>query len=104
MFQSYAFQTNAFQSVFPATASASVTRNISIALPVHISFFNWASTLLIDFSTQEIPIPPTDENDWQPWAERVFARGVFSNDAIPDPRFFQDWRSWAMRVVQVVNG
>ncbi len=76
----------------------------SIVLPVGISFYAWASTLLTDYSTKEIPIPPTDEKDWKSWSERVFARNLFSNDSVPDPNFFTDWRSWAMRVVQAVNG
>lgn len=100
-FQATAFQNNAFQiSGTPITAFS----GHSIVLPVGISFYNWASTLLTDFSTEEIPIPPKNENDWQPWASRVFARSVFSNDAIPNPLFFNDWRLWASRVCQAVNG
>lgn len=75
---------------------------MSIVLPVGISFNAWASSLFIDYSTQEVPVPP-EEAEWKIWAQRLVARNVFQNDQIPSPYGFSDWRSWAMRVVQVLG-
>lgn len=99
-FQPSAFQTNAFQILTPINESS----GRSIVLPVVINFYNWACSLLIDFSQQEIPIPPRDEAKWKEWAQRVYARNIFSNDNIPNPSLFSDWRTWAMRVCQAING
>jgi hypothetical protein len=76
---------------------------MSIVLPVGITFDAWAATLFVDFSTDEIPLPPT-EADWKDWAARLVERNVFQNDDIPRPYGFNDWREWAQRVAQVING
>lgn len=97
-FQPTSFQNTAFQILDPASSRP------SIVLPIGMTFFNWASNLLIDFSTKEVPIPPMDDSGWKDWAMRVYARNLFSNDAIPNPQFFTDWRVWAMRVCGAING
>ena len=76
----------------------------SIALPQNMTFYDWASTLLTDFSTEEIPIPPKDEKGWQAWAQRVYARNLFNNDAVPSPLFYDNWRIWAELTAGAVNG
>lgn len=76
---------------------------MTIVLPSDgISFQYWASTLQVDYSTEEVPFPP-NEDRWKEWAQRVVERNVFQNDSIPNPASFDTWRDWAARVVQVLN-
>ncbi len=72
-----------------------------IVLPVGISFARWVAELQVDYSTDEIPFPPSEDR-WQDWAMRVKERNIFQNDDIPDPRGYVTWRDWAMRVTQVL--
>lgn len=71
--------------------------------PIGMTFQAWASTLFIDFSSENVPIPP-DEKNWKDWAQVLVARNIFNNADIPSPYMFDDWQVWAMRVRQAVNG
>lgn len=75
---------------------------MSIVLPLNIPFRRWASELQVDYSTEDVPLPP-DEKDWKQWAQRLVERNVFQNDQIPNPLGFENWQDWAIRVVQVLN-
>jgi hypothetical protein len=75
---------------------------MSIVLPMGMSFRRWAATLQVDYSTEDVPLPPP-EDQWQGWAQRLVERNVFQNDQIPNPIGFKGWQDWAIRVAQVLS-
>jgi len=46
----------------------------------------------------------TDESKWSEWANRVKGIPQISSHNPPDPQAFTDWRQWAMRFNQCLNG
>lgn len=91
------------RTLTPSTFTGNSTLKHFIVLPTQsMSFQYWAATLQTDYSSQDVPLP-FSENMWQDWAQALKERNVFQNNEIPDPRQFSDWRSWATRLVQVLN-
>lgn len=76
---------------------------MSIVLPVDISFADWVATLQVDYSTDEVPMYFTEDN-WREFADYTKRLNTFSNDDIPGHDGFNDWRDWAQRLAQTLNG
>lgn len=75
---------------------------MSIVLPVNITFEKWISSLQVDYSTQEVPSYFVEEN-WRQFADATRRLNTFNNEDIPLHNSFDDWRSWAIRVVQTLG-
>jgi hypothetical protein len=54
----------------------------------------WASSLIIDFPTDNIPIL-TSEADWQFWGNQLIQQPSFSSTDSPRTDLYKDWKSWA---------
>jgi hypothetical protein len=63
---------------------------------------SWASLMVEAYAAQQLSIP-TNENEWVKWAEGLKAIDIFSNEAIPGPDKFNNWRDWASALVNAVN-
>lgn len=63
-----------------------------IVIPVGIGFLEWTSTLYVDLSNLNLPLP-ADEEHWKEWAESMILENELVN--VPLPESFTDWRNWA---------
>lgn len=66
-------------------------------LPLGITFKNWASQLLIDLSTFNIPNPP-EVKKWREWASQLLIDNNLNNVPIPTAQRYKGpdgWREWA---------
>lgn len=70
--------------------------------PRYISWDQWASLMCEAYAGQNLQFP-TAEDKWKEWAQGLIAIDIFVNEAIPDPRAYNDWRDWVAAVVGAVN-
>jgi hypothetical protein len=54
------------------------------------------------YAAQQLEIP-TATTDWKEWGQGLKAIDVFSNEAIPGTRNYDDWQEWAAQLVNAVN-
>lgn len=73
-----------------------------MVLPEYITFFDWASTLQVDYPNGNVPIV-NEDTDWQEWADRLLQSDPFDSAVVPEPNSFDDWRDWARWFVDVMN-
>lgn len=66
-------------------------------LPLHTNLAEWASSLIIDFPNDDIPILEKD-TDWQLWGGFLVQEPSFEQAFAPSPYFYDDWRAWAIDV------
>jgi len=71
-------------------------------LPLGINLSNWAASLFIDFSENDIPML-LDETDWKSWGNRLVQSEAFFLNNAPSPISYNDWQSWATAVFYVMN-
>ena len=67
-------------------------------LPINIEFKEWASQIRIDLPNINIPIPPSDINDWKLWASQVVQDHSLINVPLPTLTAYpheENWRNWA---------
>lgn len=64
-------------------------------LPLHTNFVDWAHSLVIDFSTDNIPIFH-EGMDWKLWGNLVAQQPNFSANGVPTTQKFDDQMMWAM--------
>jgi hypothetical protein len=43
------------------------------------------------------------EDKWRDWASGIQGIGYFVNSGVPDPRMFNDWRTWAEQLVGIMT-
>jgi hypothetical protein len=70
--------------------------------PRYHTFDSWASLMCEQYAAQQLEIP-TSTTDWKEWGQGLKAIDVFSNEAIPGTRNYNDWQEWAMQLVNSVN-
>jgi hypothetical protein len=54
------------------------------------------------YAAQQLSIP-TATTDWKEWGQSLKAIDVFSNEAIPGTRNYDDWQEWAAQLMNAVN-
>jgi hypothetical protein len=75
--------------------------------PRSMTAVNWMNQMrpfLEQYSKTIFPIIAKKESDWPVWARGVVQNPTFSGYHLPDPRGFTDWRAWAVRFNQCLNG
>jgi hypothetical protein len=70
--------------------------------PRYHSFESWAALMCEQYAAQQLEIP-TATTDWKEWGQGLKAIDVFSNEAIPGTRNYDDWQEWAAQLVNAVN-
>ena len=73
-----------------------------MVIPDFISFDRWAASLLVDYPSDDIPLPPP-ETGWRPWARSVVSRPTFLKASAPQPDWFDGWLPWAQGVWRALN-
>lgn len=61
----------------------------------------WASSLVVDFPTDNIPqfVPLTDdEKEWKKWASLLVQENSFQNNGAPGPTVFKNAAEWSQAV------
>jgi hypothetical protein len=43
------------------------------------------------------------EDKWRDWASGIQGIGYFVNSGVPDPRMFNDWRTWAEQLLGIMT-
>ena len=71
-------------------------------IPTRADLKTWASSLIVDFPRDNIPIL-SNENDWERWGSVLIECQSFSSNAVPPPRGYVDWRDWATNVYKVMS-
>jgi hypothetical protein len=54
------------------------------------------------YAAQQLEIPNAN-TDWKEWGQGLKAIDVFSNEAIPGTRNYDDWQEWAAQLMNAVN-
>jgi len=70
--------------------------------PRYHTFESWASLMVEQYAAQQLEIPNAN-TDWKEWGQGLKAIDVFSNEAIPGTRNYDDWQEWAAQLVNAVN-
>lgn len=66
-------------------------------LPVHTDLKTWASSLVIDFPSDNVPLY-TPGSDWKVWGNFLIQENSFLANHAPGTSKFNDWNEWAMAV------
>ena len=74
--------------------------------PLGMTLRNWADAVVLSQSDAWSLGRLDDEARWQDWAIGLLRSSHFTQQAVPDPYQFSDWREWAMRAYPMleVNG
>jgi len=70
--------------------------------PRYHTFESWAALMCEAYAGQQLQIPSADV-EWKSWGAGLKAIDIFSNEAIPEPYGFEDWKDWASALVNAVN-
>ena len=68
-----------------------------MVIPEHISFTNWAHSLLIDFPHEDINVY-AEGTDWKEWGDMLAQCDIFTSAGAPGTEKYADWQSWAKAV------
>jgi hypothetical protein len=72
--------------------------------PRNMTWQDWASSVILSVNDAwSFGVPP-EEADWQGWAIGLLRASPFTQQIIPDPYQFSDWREWGMRVYPMLEG
>lgn len=71
--------------------------------PRYMEFDQWAALMCEQYAAQQLAIAGPD-TDWQEWAAGLLAIDVFTNQGAASPYAFDDWKDWAVSLVNVMNG
>lgn len=71
-------------------------------IPEYVDIQTWASSLVIDFPTDDIPIL-RDEEEWKSWGDILSQCESFIKNNIPNTKSYDDWKSWAQSVFLCMN-
>ena len=66
-------------------------------MPIHTDLQTWASSLIIDFPTQNVPLYH-EGDDWKTWGNFLIQGSDFSENGAPGTEHFSEWNDWAMAV------
>lgn len=85
----------------PVPPAPAIPVAFTMVIPINIEFKHWASTLVVDFSHDFVPIPP-DEANWQDWARDLIQSPTFYGQNAPFPDSFANWQDWAIRLYKAM--
>lgn len=71
-------------------------------IPDFTDLQTWASSLIIDFPTDDIPILK-NENEWKLWGDMLSQCTTFLENNSPGTQSYTDWKKWAQRVFFCMN-
>lgn len=61
----------------------------------------WCALMAELFVAQQLGT--VSEDKWRDWASGIQGIGYFVNSGVPDPRMFNDWRTWAEQLVGIMT-
>jgi hypothetical protein len=70
--------------------------------PRFMEFDHWAALMCELYGAQNLEIP-THGTEWTGWAVGLMGIDIFTNEALPNPYLYDDWREWAQHSIGVVN-
>lgn len=71
--------------------------------PRFLTVQEWTDSMTFSLSN-ESDLPRLDDpKAWKEWAMNVLQDSLVSQMNPPDPRFFDDWREWALRFNQALS-
>lgn len=71
--------------------------------PRYMTLTQWADAVILQSSDAWSFGRLDDESRWQDWATGFVRASNFTQQFIPDPYQFSDWREWAMRVYPMLE-
>ena len=71
--------------------------------PRNMTLTDWADSVILASSDAWSFGKLEDEARWQDWAIGFVRASPFTQQAIPDPYLFEDWRDWAERVYPMLE-
>lgn len=72
--------------------------------PRNMTWDDWASSVILVVGDAWSLGAPGAETAWQDWAIGLLRASPFTQQIIPDPYQFSDWREWGMRVYPMLEG
>jgi len=72
--------------------------------PRNMTWQDWACSVILSVNDAWSFGTPPDETEWQGWAMGLLRASPFTQQIIPDPYQFSDWREWGMRVYPMLEG
>jgi hypothetical protein len=66
--------------------------------PAGMSLMDWADSVVLSVNDAWAYGKLEDESAWQDWAVAFSKASPFSQQVIPNPYDFENWRDWAMLV------
>jgi len=71
--------------------------------PHGMTLLDWADSVILSVGDAWSFGSLEDEARWQDWAASFVRAANFSEQAVPSPYAFNDWREWAMRVYPMLE-
>lgn len=71
--------------------------------PRNMSLTDWADSVILSTSDAWSFGKLEDEARWQDWAIGFVRASNFTQQVVPDPYQFEDWRDWAERVYPMLE-
>lgn len=71
--------------------------------PRNMSLTDWADSVILAISDAWSFGKLEDEARWQDWAIGFVRASRFTQQVVPDPYQFADWRDWAERVYPMLE-
>ncbi|MFN8994255.1 MAG: hypothetical protein ACK5X3_11430 [Pseudomonadota bacterium] len=71
--------------------------------PRNMSLTDWADSVILAVSDAWSFGRLEDESRWQDWAIGFVRASRFTQQVVPDPYQFADWRDWAERVYPMLE-
>jgi len=70
--------------------------------PRYHTWDSWSSLMVEAYAGQQLAIGVPEEQ-WRDWADGINAIDIFTNEAIPRSKGFDNWQDWAAALVGAVN-
>lgn len=77
--------------------------SIRVTLPTNMRLQDWADQIALDLDPYGAFGRLDDENKWQDWSMQ-FLNNTSLKYNLPNPYQFSDWRGWAERFCQIIQG
>jgi len=71
--------------------------------PVGMTLRDWADSVILSVGDAWSFGKLKDEERWQDWAIGFVRASHFTQQVVPDPYQFTDWRDWAMRAYTMLE-
>ncbi len=71
-------------------------------IPKDVSLFDWASSLIVDFPSDNIPVL-MHESHWKEWGDLLVQENSFAKNGSPGTQSYSEWKSWSLDLFQSMN-